>query len=125
MSPRYYEALERRTREQVEAVADIAVYNNCSTTGDNVMEITGFAPTGVGSVRLKFSDGSAREAKVATEGAFKFDGTTPTPSNKAPYPTAVAWLNAAGGEVPSHAFPVSGTDPVPAADRADHLSGEP
>lgn len=101
------------TPEQVEAVTDIAVYNDCGTTGSNVMEITGFAPTGANSVRLKFSDGSAQDAKVAPEGAFKFDGTTPISSNNAPYPTTVAWLNASGGEVATHRFPVSGADLCP------------
>jgi hypothetical protein len=101
------------TPEQIETVTDVAIYNACGTTEANVMEITGFAPTGVTAVRLKFSNGSAQDTDVVTEGAFKFDGTTPTSSNNAPYPASIVWLNASGTEVAAHKFPVSGADLCP------------
>jgi hypothetical protein len=67
----------------------IAVTDECATTGHQLMEITGLAPEGASTVRLTFSDGSSRSTAVI-DGAFRFDGTNPGPSD--PYPTGVEWL---------------------------------
>jgi hypothetical protein len=83
----------------------VSITDECATTGNNLMEITGLAPEGVLSVRLISSDGTSRSTSVLT-GAFKFDGTNPVAG--APYPTGVEWLGSDAGRVGTAGLPVNG-----------------
>jgi hypothetical protein len=82
----------------------IAVTDECGAGGRQLMEITGLAPEGATSVRLTISDGGSRSTTVV-DGAFKFDGTNPGPSD--PYPTGVEWLEGAASHG-SAELPVAG-----------------
>jgi hypothetical protein len=83
----------------------ISVTDECSASGHQLMEVTGFAPEGVMSVRLVSSDGSYETTSVV-DGAFKFDGTNP--AEGAPYPTGVAWIASGGANVGTAQWPVEG-----------------
>ncbi len=67
----------------------ISVSDECGTSGHNLMEIIGLAPEGATGVRLKNSDGTSKTTFVV-DGAFKFDGTNPGPSEA--FPVGVEWL---------------------------------
>jgi hypothetical protein len=82
-----------------------SVGDECSSTGKNLMEITGLAPEGVLSVRLIRGDGASRSTPVVN-GAFKFDGTNPVAGR--PYPTGIEWLGSDGGRVGTAGLPVNG-----------------
>jgi hypothetical protein len=84
----------------------INITDECGSSGDQLMEITGLAPEGVTSVRLLYSDGSSVSASVE-EGAFKFEGQNPSPGER--YPTGVEWLGA-GGAVGAAGLPVHGDE---------------
>jgi hypothetical protein len=73
----------------------IEITDECESSGDHLMEITGIAPEGAVEVRLLYSDGSAVTAPV-TDGAFKFEGHNPLPGER--YPQGVEWIGAAGAE---------------------------
>ena len=82
----------------------IDITDECGSSGNQLMEITGLAPAGASSVRLLYSDGSAVSAPVQ-EGAFKFEGRNPSPGEM--YPSAVEWVGA-GGAVGAAGLPVHG-----------------
>ncbi len=63
----------------------ISVQDECGTAGGNLMEITGLAPPGIVSARLRWSDGSAKDATV-TNGAF----SSPQPIQPRALPTRLA-----------------------------------
>jgi hypothetical protein len=75
--------------DSAEAERSITVSDECSSTGENRMEITGLAPEGTTTVRLDFTDNSHKTTSVV-DGAFRFEGTNPAPG--AAYPTGVEWL---------------------------------
>jgi hypothetical protein len=83
----------------------ISVYDECGTSGKNLMEITGLAPAGVSGVRLLSSDGTSQETSVV-DGAFRFEGTNPGQGD--PYPTSVQWIKSSSGAGGSAQLPVSG-----------------
>jgi hypothetical protein len=83
----------------------VSITDECATTGNNLMEITGLAPEGVLSVRLISSDGTSQSTSVAS-GAFKFDGTNPMAGG--PYPTGIEWVGSNGGSVGTAGLPVAG-----------------
>jgi hypothetical protein len=85
----------------------IWVADECATSGENRMEITGLAPEGVSAVRLDKSNGTHEEARVA-DGAFEFEGTNPASGD--PYPTSVEWLDASGASVGEASLPVNGDE---------------
>jgi hypothetical protein len=85
----------------------ISVGDECGSTGKNLMEITGLAPDGAVSVRLKISNGAVQTTAVV-DGAFKFDGTNP--AQGAPYPTGVEWIASSGAAIGSAGLPVQGDD---------------
>jgi hypothetical protein len=85
----------------------ISVGDECGSAGKNLMEITGLAPDGTVSVRMKSSDGTAQTATVV-DGTFKFDGTNP--AQGAPYPTGVEWVASSGATIGSADLPVQGDD---------------
>ena len=82
--------------------AVIVITDECGTSGDGRMEITGLAPPNANGVRLTQSDGPAFDASV-TNGAFHFDGRNPAPG--ASYPTGVEWTYD-GSPVGTAALPV-------------------
>ena len=83
----------------------ISITDECATTGNDLMEITGLAPEGVLGVRLISSDGTARSASVLS-GAFKFDGTNPVAGG--PYPTGLEWVGSDASRVGTARLPVAG-----------------
>ncbi len=83
----------------------ISITDECATTGDDLMEITGLAPEGVVGVRLIHSDGTSQSTSVAS-GAFRFDGTNPVAGG--PYPTGIEWVGSNGGSVGTAGLPVDG-----------------
>ncbi len=89
---------------EVAAGDAVTVADECGTSGNNRMEITGLAPNGTAGVRLSRSDG-ATEAAAITDGAFKFEGTNPAAG--APYPTSVEWIGSDGGSTGTANLPVS------------------
>jgi hypothetical protein len=80
----------------------ITVTDECAAGSPQRMEITGLAPEGTVSVRLRWSDGGGQDTAVL-DGAFRFEGTNPGPAD--PYPVGVEWLDRAGA--------ASGTAPLP------------
>ena len=83
----------------------VSITDECVTTGNDLMEITGLAPEGVLSVRLISSDGTSRSTSVLS-GAFKFDGTNPVAGG--PYPTGLEWLGSDASRVGTAGLPVAG-----------------
>jgi hypothetical protein len=83
----------------------VSITDECATTGNDLMEITGFTPAGVLSVRLISSDGTSQSTSVES-GAFKFDGTNPVAGG--PYPTGIEWVGSNGGSVGTAGLPVDG-----------------
>jgi hypothetical protein len=83
----------------------ISITDECATTGDDLMEITGLAPEGAVGVRLISSDGTSQSTAVAS-GAFRFDGTNPVAGE--PYPTGIEWVDSGGGSVGTAGLPVDG-----------------
>lgn len=83
----------------------IEVLDECGSSEDNRMEITGLAPEGATSVRLVYSDGSSRTTEVA-DGAFRFDATNPAAGS--PYPTSVQWVGSSAALPATASLPVSG-----------------
>jgi len=83
----------------------VSIADECATTGNNLMEITGLTPEGVLSVRLISSDGTSQNTSVV-DGAFKFDATNPAAG--APYPTGVEWLGSDASSVGTAGLPVNG-----------------
>jgi hypothetical protein len=83
----------------------VSITDECATTGNDLMEITGLAPEGVVSVRLISSDRTARSASVVS-GAFKFDGTNPVAGG--PYPTGLEWVGSDARRVGTAGLPVAG-----------------
>jgi hypothetical protein len=83
----------------------ISVGDECGSSGKNLMEITGLAPEGAMSARLRSSNGTSQRTPVI-DGAFRFDGTNP--AEGAPYPTGVEWMAASGASMGSAALPVEG-----------------
>ena len=61
----------------------VSVGDECSSTGGNLMEITGLAPEGVLSVRLISSDGTSRSTSVST-GPSGLTGRTPWRAGRIP-----------------------------------------
>jgi hypothetical protein len=84
----------------------ILVTDECGSSGENRMEITGLAPEDTTSVRLKESDGSSHVTSVV-EGAFRFQGTNPGAVD--PYPTEVQWLHN-GTASGTSSLPVNGDE---------------
>lgn len=84
----------------------IVVTDECGSSGENRMEITGLAAEGATSVRLKESDGNSRLTSVV-EGAFRFQGTNPGAGD--PYPTEVQWLHE-GTASGTSGLPVNGDE---------------
>jgi hypothetical protein len=84
----------------------ILVSDECGSSGENRMAITGLAPEGATSVRLKESDGASHLTSVV-EGAFRFQGTNPGADD--PYPIEVQWLHE-GTATGSSALPVNGDE---------------
>jgi len=93
------------TRAAVDEGAAIGVTDECGTSGRDLMEVAGLAPDGVAAVRLNSSEGSYQTAAVV-DGAFKFDGTNPSPNG--PYPTGVTWITGTGAVAGGAALPVHG-----------------
>jgi len=83
----------------------IDVADECGSSGENRMEITGLAPNSAARVRLNLSDGPGGTTPV-TDGAFKFDGANP--ASTAPYPTGVTWIASDGAPAGEAALPVEG-----------------
>jgi hypothetical protein len=82
-----------------------SVGDECGSTGKNLMEITGLAPEGVGSVRLISSDGTSRSTSVVS-GAFRFDGTNPVAGG--PYPKGLEWVGSDASRLGTAGLPVNG-----------------
>jgi hypothetical protein len=103
--------IDGRTGDTCASTADIAeghgisVGDECGTSGRNLMEITGLAPEGAVSVRLRSSDGTSKTTPVI-DGAFRFDGTNPVQG--AAYPIGVEWVAASGASMATAALPVEG-----------------
>lgn len=74
---------------ELASVRGITVTDECGSTGNQLMEISGLAPERATAVRLIDNDNTSQTAPVQ-DGTFKFDGTNPQPNE--PYPTAVEWL---------------------------------
>ena len=83
----------------------VSVGDECGSTGNNLMEITGLAPAGVVGVRLISSDGTSRSTPVVS-GAFRFDGTNPVADG--PYSTGIEWVGSNGSSVGTAGLPVAG-----------------
>ncbi len=90
----------------------IAVTDECGTSGEHRMEITGLAPAEAAKARLNISD-STTESTSVQGGAFRFEGTNP--GEASPYPISVTWLRANNSEVTTAALPVEGDEFCPAA----------
>ncbi len=95
------------TVDAIDAGEEISVFDECGTSGANLMEIMGLAPTGVPTARLVWSDG-AHEDTAVTQGVYNFEGTNPASS--APYPVGVVWIDANGAAGGEAVFPVEGNN---------------
>ena len=93
------------TTAEIAAGHGISITDECATTGNELMEITGLAPAGAVGVRLISSDGTSQSTSVAN-GAFEFDGTNPVAGG--PYPTGVEWIGSDGDSVGTAGLPVDG-----------------
>ena len=80
----------------------VNVTDECGA-GAQLMEISGLVRAGTASVRVIYSDGSARAATLAG-GAFKYDGTNPRAGE--PYPTAIETV-ASDGAASAAGLPVT------------------
>lgn len=78
------------------------VANDCGAPA-GPMTISGLVPDGVASVRLTYSDGSARTSPVKS-GVAVFD--LRTPSGNDPIPVSVEWLNSQAKLMVSREFPI-------------------
>jgi len=85
----------------------IWVADECGSSGQNRMEITGLAPEGASSVRLDSSNGGHEETTVV-DGAFRFEGTNPDAG--APYPAGVEWVASNGHPSGEASLPVNGDE---------------
>lgn len=103
------------TEAEIAAGLGIQVQVDCSTngTGTPMMLVRGLVPQEVADLRLGYSDGSLKRAKVA-DGAALLEA--PTPGAGGPYPTSVRWSDSAGRVLRNAAFPFDGRNlclPVP------------
>ena len=93
------------TSADIDEGQTIGVSDECGSSGSNRMTITGLAPEGTHTVRLRFSDGSSKDTTVEA-GAFIFEGTNPGTGD--PYPTGVRWLGSGGTDLGTAELPVVG-----------------
>jgi hypothetical protein len=85
----------------------VSVTDECGTTGENRMEITGLAPIEAAKARLNSSDDSSELTSVEGS-AFRFEGSNP--SEGAAYPTGVSWLRSNGSAIITAPLPVNGDE---------------
>jgi hypothetical protein len=93
------------TGAQITEGHGVSITDECSRSGDDLMEITGLAPDGTASVALLSSDGTSRQSSVI-DGAFRFDGKNPAAGQ--PYPTGLRWIAADGSSLGTAGLPVQG-----------------
>ncbi len=90
---------------EIDEGQSIAVADECGSSGQNRMTISGLAPEGSETVRLRFSDESHLDTSVEA-GAFVFQGTNPGAED--PYPVGVQWRGSGGTDLGSAELPVEG-----------------
>jgi hypothetical protein len=100
---------------EIAAGRGIQVQADCSTNGvgPRMTLVRGLVPREVADLRVGYSDGSLKRAKVA-DGAVLLE--VPTPGADDPYPTSLTWSDSGGGVLRSAAFPFDGRKlclPVP------------
>lgn len=83
----------------------LTVSNDCSANSDHAMMITGLVPSGVATVTLSGSKGVVATTGVV-DWAFGFNMTTPIGDAADTAIRTVTWLDANGGIVASHPFPI-------------------